>query len=1345
MIDSGASGNFISHAFVIKDGLRFTAKDEPYRLSTVDGSASSYGDGWIRIETEQTKLTIGNHKERIALDVTKTPNHDIILGIPWLRTHEPHIHWRTGKITFPSQDCVHHLASAKRNRPTESCQEPGAVKSEPESQSQKSQSQKSQNSSQSQSRQNQEDPVEVQEISLAALQRMRRRGERAFTVYVKPSQEAEQKILARMQRTDPKRDCETPKLIGGDCSRRVSREYDARQRNPSAATAISHRGIAAVRHGDQDGEVRPTTNESAPIPELETVPQEFWKYPRIFQERGKGQLPEHKPWDHEIPLIPGAQPAFKPIYSLSGKELEALREYIDKNLERGYIRPSSSPAGYPILFVPKKNGKLRLCVDYRQLNDITIKNRYPLPRIDELQDKFRTAKYFTKFDLREGYYLVRMKEGEEWKTAFRTRLGHFEYTVMPFGLTNAPGTFQSLVNDTLRPYLDVFCTAYLDDIIIYSDTLEEHTEHIHKVLKALKKRDLQIASEKCEWYTQETEFLGFIITPGHIGMDDKKLDAIRDWPEPKNVKEVQSFLGFANFYRKFIMNYAKVSEPLTRLTRKEHGFQWVEAQQIAFDSLKRMFCEAPVLGIYNPEISITLETDASDYAIGACISQPDEQGRLHPIAFYSRKMTPPELNYDVHDKELLAIVTAFKEWRHYLEGAKYQVMVYCDHKNLTHFTTTKELTRRQVRWAEELASYNMKITYRKGSENARADALSRRADHMIGKIGLQPAVLKEEEDGSLVPAHMQIATAWLNKSEEETLVPVRPLAPVMRLEENDWMKKIREAYDSDTIARELGILEEDPRITKDADSTILYLGLVYVPTRLREALIKDIHEAPAHGHQGIDKTIERITRNYYFPGLRRTVQRIISQCDLCIRSKASRHAPYGHLQALPAPERPWQSISLDFITDLPQSGEPVTKVKYDSILVIVDRLTKYAYYLPYLKSATAEDLAYTFLRTILGNHGLPDELVSDRDRLFKSQFWQTLTRQLGSKHKLSTTAHPQTDGQTERTNQTLEQYLRCYLNYVQDNWVELLPLAQFAYNSSKASATQESPFYANYGYEPTAYKEPIPSTSLAQKGILKADQLKALHEQLRLDVEFVALQMGKYYNRRHQEAPKLKKGDKVYLLRKNIRTKRPNNKLDFNKIGPFKISEQIGKVNFRLKLPETMRIHPVFHISLLEPAPRNATIVHQTEEMLPENPDADEDRYWDVEQVLDSGYINGQFRYLLKWEGDWDNTWEPPELCDCQELIDEFHRQNPDRPKPNSKNHQARRRGPHAAPDQTRRQLRTQEPPRHQRRMYQTRSQTARENAQGNRGRGQRSRGQQTGGTYLATGCSSGRRILGGG
>ncbi|KAL2010903.1 hypothetical protein VTN00DRAFT_3621 [Thermoascus crustaceus] len=335
-------------------------------------------------------------------------------------------------------------------------------------------------------------------------------------------------------------------------------------------------------------------------------------------------------------------------------------------------------------------------------------------------------------------------------------------------------------------------------------------------------------------------------------------------------------------------------------------------------------------------------------------------------------MTPPELNYDIHDKELLAIMAAVREWRHYLEGAKHQVMIYCDHKNLAYFTTTKDLTRRQVRQA----------------------------------------------------------------------------APALRLGPGTWAEKIKEAYQKDSMAEELEEIKNDPNITKGEGDIILFKGLVYVPTKLREDLIRDIHEAPAHGHQRIEKTIERITWNFYFPGLRR--------------------------MNLDAPERPWQSISLDFITDLPVSKEPLTGIIYDSILVIVDRLTKYAYFLPYKKSSNAEELAYTFLQIIFGNHGMPEEFVSDKDKLFTSGFWQTLTRQLGSKHKLSTTAHPQTDGQTEWMNQILEQYLRCYINYQQDNWVELLPMAQFAYNSAKNKTTQESLFYANYGFEPSAYQEPKP-------------------------------------------------------------------------------------------------------------------------------------------------------------------------------------------------------------------------------------------------------------------------------
>ena len=271
----------------------------------------------------------------------------------------------------------------------------------------------------------------------------------------------------------------------------------------------------------------------------------------------------------------------------------------------------------------------------------------------------------------------------------------------------------------------------------------------------------------------------------------------------------------------------------------------------------------------------------------------------------------------------------------------------------------------------------------------------------------------------------------------------------------------------------------------------------------------------------------------------------------------------------------------------------------------------------------------------MGNHSLPDKIVSDRDKLVTSKFWQSLTWQLGSKHKLSTTAHLQTDGQTEWINQTLEQYLHCYINYQQNNWVELLPLAQFAYNSIKMEAIQESPFYANYRFEPTAYQEPISGKILAQKGILKVDQLKKLHWQLSLDIQFITYWAAMYYDQQHQEVPEFKKEDKIYFLRKNIKTQKSSNKLDFKKIGPFEIEEQIGKVNYKLRLSENMQIHSIFHVFLLKPALTHATAITETEEILPENLEADQK--YKVEKILDSGYVDSQFRYLIKWAG-YDNS-----------------------------------------------------------------------------------------------------------
>ena len=482
------------------------------------------------------------------------------------------------------------------------------------------------------------------------------------------------------------------------------------------------------------------------------------------------QLPKHQPWDHEINLKEGAQLKTGPIYKMSDQELRTVKDYIDKNLERKFIRPSFSKFGSPVLFVPKKNGELRLCVDYRQLNMNTIKDKYPLPLISELHDRVSGTQWFTKLDLKEAYYLIRIKEGDEWKTTFRTRYGQYEYLVMPFGLTNAPATFQRLINQVLHHKLDHTVMVYIDDILIYTKgTKEEHERETQEVLQLLKEYDIRLNEEKSEFSKKEVTFLGTIISRDGLRMEPEKTKAVREWPTPKTVKEVQAFLGFANYYRRFIKNYSSQVGPLTQLTRKDQKFEWGPHQEEAFEGMKALFTNESTLESHNPEKKLTVEilgeesilqrhdadkkqtmkTDTSQWAIAACLSQSSDGKRGKPVAFHSRKLTPAEQNYDIHDKELLAIVDAFKHWRHYLQGARHEVSVITDHKNLTSFTTTKVLNKRQVRWAEELSSYNFKISYRKGTENQAADALSRRTDYMESSASKEMQILRRDEEGNL--------------------------------------------------------------------------------------------------------------------------------------------------------------------------------------------------------------------------------------------------------------------------------------------------------------------------------------------------------------------------------------------------------------------------------------------------------------------------------------------------------------------------------------------------------------------------------------------------------------------
>ena len=411
---------------------------------------------------------------------------------------------------------------------------------------------------------------------------------------------------------------------------------------------------------------------------------------------------------------------------MSRDELIELRRYLEENLAKGFIRASRSEAASPVLFAKKPGGGLRFCVDYRGLNAITVKNRYPLPLISETLDRLSRAKIYTKLDIISAFNRIRIKKGQEHLTAFRTRQGLFEYLVLPFGLCNGPATFQSYINEALRGYLDDFCTAYLDDILIYSENELEHQEHVHKVLERLAAHQLQVDVTKSTFYAKKVKYLGLIISTEGIQMDPDKVKAIIEWPHIQNVRDVQSFLGFANFYRRFIYNFSKIAMPLTRLTKKETPWEWTSECQKAFDTLRMAFTSELILIHFDPEKEIVVETDASDYVSAGILSQYDDNGILRPVAYFSRKHTPAECNYEIFDKELLAIVKAFENWRPELEGSAYPIDVVTDHKNLEYFTTTKLLSRRQARWAEFLSRFNFKIRYRPGKQGGKPDALTRR-------------------------------------------------------------------------------------------------------------------------------------------------------------------------------------------------------------------------------------------------------------------------------------------------------------------------------------------------------------------------------------------------------------------------------------------------------------------------------------------------------------------------------------------------------------------------------------------------------------------------------------------
>ena len=773
-------------------------------------------------------------------------------------------------------------------------------------------------------------------------------------------------------------------------------------------------------------------------------------------------LPPKREVEHAIVLEPGSGPISLRPYRYPYLHKNEIERQVNELLQQKVIRRSNSSFSSLVILV-KKDSSWRMCVDYRALNKVTVPDKYPIPVVDELLDELHGAHYFSKLDLKSGYHQIRFKEEDVYKTAFRTHEGHYEYIVMPFGLMNAPATFQSTMNQVFKSYLRKFVLVFFDDILIYSQDWETHLLHLKQVLQMLSQHSFIANKKKCKFGQLQVEYLGHIISGLGVKVDPAKVRSILEWPIPTSVKGVRGFLGLTGYYRKFIQDYGKMARPLTELTKKE-GFKWGAEALAAFENLKRALTSAPVLTLPDFSQPFQIECDAFGRGIGAILMQ-----NKRPISYFNKALSPTNLSKSVYEKELMALVLSVQHWRHYLIGRSF--VVFTDQKSLKSLLQQRVASCGQQNWISKLLGYHFEVVYKPGVENKAADSLSRMFEKGENKMLLSSPIWEQGE-----------------KIQQEVL--------------NDpTLRGIIQDLSRDPHSRPGFSIHQDTLFYKER--RVIPASSDLIPT-----LLKEFHSSPTGGHSGFLRTYRRLTANLYWIGIKKRIQEFVRECDTCQRKKYSASSPYGLLQPLPIPKQVWEEISMDFISGLPKSKG------FDTIFVVVDRLSKYAHFILLKHPYTARRAATIFAKEVVRLHGVPQSILSDRDPLFVSVLWKELFKLQGTVLKMSSSYHPETDGQIEVVNRCLETYLRCFAAEQPKSWADWVSWAELWYNTTFHSSTSTTPFEVVYGRKtPTIIRFLKGETKVEAVARDLEDRDEAIR-QLKYNLIKAQEQMKKYANKK---------------------------------------------------------------------------------------------------------------------------------------------------------------------------------------------------------------------------------------